>query len=409
MENIKSRKYYRVHNGESWDRMHFVTDANSVDANDGETMETKVGAIKGITTSTSVTEEGYAADATVVSQLNDSLGGLNFAQDAEGNWGYIPSGADSVIPFKSGYKLEKIKILDITTTQKLSENSLQLSALYDGNAIFNPVYNSNGKKELVCITSSNNLNLTITVDKPFKLAFIRTPYSVNAGVSNPIAFQIEDYTSKKSERDSAGWTYIPYFPNGDVSPGYDYLSLGTTFNIKLYSHQTHTGMSELEIYGFYEDGSSSSRPILSPDGAKLEKVTITNITPISTIGDCGGVSVLYDGDVSFHFNNLQREKICYTNASYMDLEITVDKPFKLAYVRTPYEYSAGVSNPYSFTIGGYTSPKVTRNQDMWSTIPYVPSNDKFEFLSLDTTFRIRLNTDTDLIGMSELEIYGFYE
>ena len=27
---------------------------------------------------------------------------MNFAQDAEGNWGYIPSGADSVIPFKSG-------------------------------------------------------------------------------------------------------------------------------------------------------------------------------------------------------------------------------------------------------------------------------------------------------------------
>lgn len=102
-ENIKSRKYYRVHNGETWDRMHFVTDANSVDSNDGYTMENKVGAIKGITTSTDVTEEGYAADATVVAALSDSLGGLNFAQDAEGNWGYIPSGADAVIPFKNGW------------------------------------------------------------------------------------------------------------------------------------------------------------------------------------------------------------------------------------------------------------------------------------------------------------------
>lgn len=28
------------------------------------------------------------------------MGGLKFAQDAEGNWGYKPSGADPVIPFR---------------------------------------------------------------------------------------------------------------------------------------------------------------------------------------------------------------------------------------------------------------------------------------------------------------------
>ena len=105
-ENIKSRKYYRVHNGTDWDRMHFVTDANSVDANDGDNMETKVGAIKGITTSTNVTEEGYAADATVVAALNDSLVAqdnlkFRFSTDGEGNYGYLGAD-DSFIPFKSG-------------------------------------------------------------------------------------------------------------------------------------------------------------------------------------------------------------------------------------------------------------------------------------------------------------------
>ena len=99
-ENIKSRKYYRMYNGTEWDRMHFVTDANSVDANDGDTMETKVGAIKGITTSTSVTEEGYAADATVVAALNESLGGVQLGIDGEGNRGYFGAD-DSFIPFKS--------------------------------------------------------------------------------------------------------------------------------------------------------------------------------------------------------------------------------------------------------------------------------------------------------------------
>lgn len=29
------------------------------------------------------------------------MGGLTFGQDAEGNWGYIPSGADAVTPFSS--------------------------------------------------------------------------------------------------------------------------------------------------------------------------------------------------------------------------------------------------------------------------------------------------------------------
>lgn len=33
-------------------------------------------------------------------QLSSDLGGLSFGQDAEGNWGYKPSGADAVIPFK---------------------------------------------------------------------------------------------------------------------------------------------------------------------------------------------------------------------------------------------------------------------------------------------------------------------
>lgn len=40
------------------------------------------------------------ADAYVA--LNNSLGGLEFAQDAEGNWGYKPAGADTVTPFRNG-------------------------------------------------------------------------------------------------------------------------------------------------------------------------------------------------------------------------------------------------------------------------------------------------------------------
>lgn len=52
------------------------TSSNTVEFNDGKTAQTKVGAIKGITTSTSATETGYAADATTVAALNQSLDSL---------------------------------------------------------------------------------------------------------------------------------------------------------------------------------------------------------------------------------------------------------------------------------------------------------------------------------------------
>lgn len=46
------------------------------------------------------TDTGKATGALVTKQLISDLGGLSFGQDAEGNWGYKPSGADAVIPFK---------------------------------------------------------------------------------------------------------------------------------------------------------------------------------------------------------------------------------------------------------------------------------------------------------------------
>lgn len=52
------------------------TSSNTVEFEDGKTAQTKMGAIKGITTSTSATETGYAADATTVAALNQSLSNI---------------------------------------------------------------------------------------------------------------------------------------------------------------------------------------------------------------------------------------------------------------------------------------------------------------------------------------------
>lgn len=85
-----------------WQRISFWTKASDVEFNDKKTAETKVGAIDGITDSLASTSSRIAASAKSVNKLSNDLGGLSFAQDAEGNWGYKPSGADTVIPFKSG-------------------------------------------------------------------------------------------------------------------------------------------------------------------------------------------------------------------------------------------------------------------------------------------------------------------
>lgn len=75
--------FYRIWSAADklWHRISFWTHANDVEFNDGKTAQTKVGAIKGITTSTSATETGYAADATTVAALNQSLGNLSNKQD----------------------------------------------------------------------------------------------------------------------------------------------------------------------------------------------------------------------------------------------------------------------------------------------------------------------------------------
>lgn len=60
-----------------WRRYSFWNKAKDTECEDGTDVETKVGAIKGITTSTNVSETGYAADAKTVSEINQSLTKLN--------------------------------------------------------------------------------------------------------------------------------------------------------------------------------------------------------------------------------------------------------------------------------------------------------------------------------------------
>lgn len=102
---VEETRYYRQcvdKDNKKWERYGLWNRGKDTECEDGNTVETKVGAIKGITTSTNVSETGYAADAKTVSEIKQSLanGKIKFGIDSSGNYGYIKDGADTVIPFK---------------------------------------------------------------------------------------------------------------------------------------------------------------------------------------------------------------------------------------------------------------------------------------------------------------------
>ena len=82
--------YFKNADG-NYEQLSYKTSSQTVDFDDGKTAETKLGAIKGITTSTSVTETGYAADAKTVSEINQSLAKLESALDFDTNENHIMS------------------------------------------------------------------------------------------------------------------------------------------------------------------------------------------------------------------------------------------------------------------------------------------------------------------------------
>lgn len=98
----KFKKYIKTSSG--FQLQSLWSNANTVEADDGKNMQTKVGAINGITSSTTANSTDIAASANLVNtrcnELSNNFGGLSFGQDTDGNWGFKIGGADPVIPFK---------------------------------------------------------------------------------------------------------------------------------------------------------------------------------------------------------------------------------------------------------------------------------------------------------------------
>ncbi len=90
-----------------WNQLNFRTNAKSVLADDGKNMQTKVGAISGITSDLNGESENIAASIKAVNQLNNNLtfpDGKKFYPDIRnGKRGYNTDparGADTFVPFR---------------------------------------------------------------------------------------------------------------------------------------------------------------------------------------------------------------------------------------------------------------------------------------------------------------------
>lgn len=84
---VTGRKFRKLIDEASklWQRISLWTKASDVEFDDGQTAETKMGAIKGITTDLNVTSPGYAADVTMLTQLYSDIVPMEIITQAEYN------------------------------------------------------------------------------------------------------------------------------------------------------------------------------------------------------------------------------------------------------------------------------------------------------------------------------------
>lgn len=121
-----------------------------------------------------VTQAGYIPDALAVKQLNNSLGGIKFAKDSSGNWGYYEAGADSVTPFKGNIAIIKNKPTYPGWTYTIEQSGyfMYLSSINISSPIFKKSFTLNGV-EIKCNNSYdkplNNDTWILGFNEPIKV------------------------------------------------------------------------------------------------------------------------------------------------------------------------------------------------------------------------------------------------
>ena len=155
-ETIVTGRYFRRCTDAAnkvWQRISFWHKASDCEFDDNKNAQTKVGAIKGITTSTSVTETGYAADMTTVKNLQTQIDELN------SNLRKINKLNKSVGVTSAGVTSANIKITEYTNYKNITIDNIFVQftrlASYPGTNQ-NMTYSYNASTGTLTITSSSS-------------------------------------------------------------------------------------------------------------------------------------------------------------------------------------------------------------------------------------------------------------
>lgn len=189
-ETIVTGRYFRRCTDAAnkvWQRISFWHKASDCEFDDGTTAQTKVGAIKGITTSTSVTETGYAADMTTVKGLQTQIDELKNSN--------LSGKSLKIVHFETGgsgnYKTANI-IFDVSNFSTLH---------FDGTGGIG----SGG----FAVLGGSGVNI---------------PYGIRqCSLTNSVTLEsIGDGGSSKKEYDISKYSYIRLYMRG-TPEGYDYI------------------------------------------------------------------------------------------------------------------------------------------------------------------------------------------
>ena len=155
---ITGRKFRKLINETTklWQRISFWTKASDVEFDDGKTAETKLGAINGITSDLSCTDESIAASMASVGRSLTANGNKFYFDYKDGKYGYNTDpnrGADTFSPFSSGTGTN-LKIRGGTSSTVNPTNATG-SHRY---------YNESGMFKYLVITDYNSVKPTVKLD-----------------------------------------------------------------------------------------------------------------------------------------------------------------------------------------------------------------------------------------------------
>lgn len=137
-------------------------------------------------------------------RISDAFGGVSFGVDADGNYGYIKAGADTVIPFKKGGDLQNVKIdylgfgTNYWTIQNSSAVNNYVQVTYMPKA---PALELKGYGVIIAPYTTNNAAQTIapiTYAIPYNGGNLGTQLFVGSGNFNGIT-QVYTYRIRLAE------------------------------------------------------------------------------------------------------------------------------------------------------------------------------------------------------------------